>query len=66
MFSVDSEAMPVDESSCTATKHLFRCADKTGCGTTRCGPAPQHVVWGEELPELVSPLKMDISNHSLV
>lgn len=66
MFSVDSEAIPVDKSLRTAAKHLFRCANKTGCGTARCGPAHQHVVWGQELPELVSPLKMDISNHTLV
>lgn len=66
MFSVDLEAIPVNESPCTATKHLFMCASRTGCGTARCGPAPQHVVWGQERPELVSPLKMNIWNHSLV
>ena len=66
MFSVDSEAIPVDEPPCTATKHLFECANKTGCGTVRCGPAPQHAVRGQELPERVSPLKIDVLNHSLV
>lgn len=44
MFLVDLEAILVDESPCAATNHLFRCASKTGCGTARCGPAPQHVV----------------------
>jgi len=66
MFSLAFEAIPVHESPCTATKHLFRCADTTGRGTARSGPAPQHVVRGQELPELVSPLGMDISNHTLV